>query len=152
MPAVKARKELCMSSEDNKAIIRHYLEEAWNKKNLAVVDEFIASDLIQHIRNVPPGREGIKQFFSMIYGSFPDAHLTIEDIVAESDKVAWRFTVHATHTGPFRGIAPTGKLVTLTGIAMTRMRHGQMAENWNETDDLGMLQQLGAIPAPGQAG
>jgi steroid delta-isomerase-like uncharacterized protein len=143
-------KERRMSIEENKAIIRHYLEEAWNKKNLAVVDEFIAPDLIQHIRNVPLGREGIKQFFSMIYGSFPDAHLTIEDVVAEGDMVAWRFTVRATHIGSFRGIPPTGKPVTLTGIAMTRMRDGQMAENWNETDDLGLLQQLGVIPAPGR--
>jgi predicted ester cyclase len=86
----------------------------------------------------------------MIYGSFPDAHLTIEDVVAEGDMVAWRFTVRATHIGSFRGIPPTGKPVTLTGIAMTRMRDGQMAENWNETDDLGLLQQLGVIPAPGR--
>jgi predicted ester cyclase len=116
-----------------------------------VVDEFIAPDVIQHVRNVPPGREGIKQFFRMIYGSFPDAHLSVEDIVADGDKVAWRFTVRATHTGPFRGIPPTGRPVTLTGIAITRMREGQMAENWNETDDLGMVQQLGVIPTPGQA-
>ena len=138
-----------MSPEENKAIVRRYLEAAWNKKNLAVIDEFIAPDLIQHVRNVLPGREGIIKFFKLIYSSFPDAHLTIEDILAEDDKVMWRFTVRATHTGPFRGIPPTGKPFTLTGMAVTRMRDGQMAENWNETDDLGMLQQLGVIPAPG---
>ena len=138
-----------MSAEENKAIIRHYLEEAWNKKNLAVVDEFIAPDLIQHIRNVPPGREGIKQFFHLIYSAFPDAHFSVEDMVAEGDKVTWRFTVRATHAGSFRGLPPTGKPITLTGIAITRMRDGQMAENWNQTDDLGMLQQLGVIPALG---
>jgi steroid delta-isomerase-like uncharacterized protein len=136
-----------MSPEQNKAIIRRYLEEAWNNKNTSVIDEVIAADLIQHIRSVPPGREGIEKFFSMIYAAFPDAHFSIEDMIAEDDKVAWRFTIRATHTGPFRGIPPTGKSITQAGIAITRMRNGQMAENWNETDDLGMLQQLGLIPA-----
>lgn len=135
-----------MSVEENKAIVRQYLEEAWNKKNLAVVDQVIAPNLIQHVRNVAPGREGIKAFFGLNYGSFPDAHLTIEDMVGEGDKVAWRFSVRATHSGPFRGLPPTGKPFTLTGMAITRMREGQMVENWNETDDLGMLQQLGVIP------
>jgi steroid delta-isomerase-like uncharacterized protein len=121
-----------MSLQENKAIVRQYLEAVWNKKNLAVIDEFIAPDLVQHVHNVSPGREGIIKFFNMIYSSFSDAHLTIEDILAEDDKVMWRFTVRATHTGPFRGILPTGKSFTLTGMAMTRMRDGQMVENWNE--------------------
>ena len=66
--------------------------------------------------------------------------------LAEGDRVAWRFTVRGTHQGPFRGIAPTGRSIVLTGTALTRMRDGQMVENWNETDDLGLLQQLGVIP------
>jgi steroid delta-isomerase-like uncharacterized protein len=138
-----------MSVEGNKAIVRRYLEEMWNHKNLAAVDRFIAPDLIQHARNVPPGREGIKAFFNLVYTSFPDARLTIEDMLGEGDRVAWRFMLCATHSGPFRGIPPTGKSFTLTGMAVTRMRDGQMAENWNETDDLGMLQQLGVIPRQG---
>ena len=84
----------------------------------------------------------------MMDQAFPDARMTIEDMIAEGDKVMWRFTIRATHTGPFRGIPPTGKPVTLTGMALTRMRDGQMAENWNETDDLGMM-QLGVVPAGG---
>jgi steroid delta-isomerase-like uncharacterized protein len=139
-----------MSIEENKAIVRQYLEEVWNRKNLDAVDRFIASDLVQHVRNVSPGREGIKKFFELIYASFPDARFTIEDMLAEGDKVMWRFTIQATHLGPFRGIPPTGKPITLTGMAVTRIRDGQMVENWNETDDLGLLQQLGVIPMPGQ--
>ncbi len=97
-----------MSTEQNKAIVRHYLEQVWNHKNMAVIDEAIAPDLDQHVRNVAPGRDGVKMFFKMIYGAFPDAHFTLEDIVAEGDTVAWRFTVRGTHTGPFRGLPPTG--------------------------------------------
>jgi len=95
------------------------------------------------------GREGLKGFFGLIYASFPGAHLTIEDMVGEGGKVAWRFTVSTTHSGSFRGLPPTGKSFTLTGMAITRMREGQMVENWNETDDLGMLQQFGVIPRRG---
>ena len=138
-----------MSPEENKTIVRQYLEAVWNQKDMSVIDKCIAPDLIQHVRNVPPGPEGIKRFFQMIYSSFPDAHLTVDDMLAEGDQVMWRFTVRATHLGPFRGIPPTGKSFTLTGMAMTRMREGQMVENWNETDDLGMLQQLGVLPSPG---
>jgi steroid delta-isomerase-like uncharacterized protein len=137
-----------MLPEENKAIILRYLDEVWNMRNRAVIDEVIAPDLIQHIRGVPPGPDGIHKFFAAIDAAFPDAHLTVEDIVAEGDKVAWRFTVRATHTGPFRGIPPTGKAFTQTGMAITRMREGRMVENWNQTDDLGMMQQLGLIPPP----
>src|SRR4051812_332416 len=110
---------------------------------MSVIDEVIAPDLIQHIRNVPPGPGGIRQFFSAVHAAFPDAYFTTEDMVAEGDKVAWRFTIRGTHSGPFRGIPPTGKPIVMTGMALTRMRDGQMVENWNETEDLGMLQQLG---------
>ena len=135
-----------MSAEENKAIVRRYLEEAWNQRNLAMIDELVAPDVIQHVRNVPPGRQGIHQFFGMLFNAFPDVHFTVEDLIAEDDRVVWRFTVRGTHQGPFRGIAPTGKRVVLTGIAISRMRDGRLAANWNETDDLGMLQQLGALP------
>ncbi|MFL5733304.1 MAG: ester cyclase [Chloroflexia bacterium] len=139
-----------MSPEENKPIILRYLDEAWNKKNRAVIDEVISPDLVQNVRNVPPGQEGVKRFFDMIDAAFPDAHLTVADIIAEGDRVASRFTVTGTHSGPFSRIPPTGKPITLTGMAITRMRDGRMVESWNETDDLGMMQQLGIIPAPGQ--
>src|SRR5437899_2949128 len=98
-----------MSPEENKAIILRYLDETWNKHNLAVIDEVIAEDVMQHVKGVPPGRAGIHGFFAMIHGAFPDAQFTVDDIIAEGDKVVWRFTVQGTHTGPFRGMPPTGK-------------------------------------------
>lgn len=118
-----------MSAEENKRIILQYLDEMWNKKNLAFVDRVIGPDLIQHVRSVAPGREGIKRFFQMIYDSFPDARLNVEDLIAEGDMVAWRFTVLGTHLAPFRGIPASGKAITITGIAITRMKEGQMVEN-----------------------
>ena len=76
-----------MLPEENKAIVRRYLDEAWNNKNYAVIDEVVAPDLVQHIRNVPPGREGVRRFFAMMDQAFPDARMTVEDMIAEGDKV-----------------------------------------------------------------
>lgn len=120
-----------MSADEEKRIILRYLDETWNKKNSAFADRVIGPDLIQHVRSVAPGREGIIKFFQMIYDSFPDARLNMDDLFAEGDMVAWRFTVLETHLAPFRGILASGKAITITGIAITRMKEGQMVENWN---------------------
>jgi steroid delta-isomerase-like uncharacterized protein len=141
-----------MSTEANKAIVRRYLEAVWNERNLALVDEVVAPTLVQHISGVSPGRAGVKHFFTMIGAAFPDARMTIEDVIAEGDRVVWRFTIHATHTGPFQGIPATGKAVTITGMNIARMVGGQIVENWGQQDNLGLLQQLGVVPAPGQGG
>ena len=141
-----------MSTEANKAIVRRYLEAVWNERNLALIDEVVAPELIQHIPGVIPGRAGVKQFFSMIGAAFADARMTIEDMIAEGDRVAWRFTIHAIHTGSFQGIPATGKAVTITGMNIARMVDGQIVENWGQQDNLGLLQQLGVIPAPKQGG
>jgi len=141
-----------MPAEANKAIVRRYLEAVWNERDLSLVEEVVAPTMVQHIAGVTPGRAGVKQFFGMIGAAFPDARMTIEDVIAEGDRVAWRFTIHATHTGPFRGIPATGKAVTITGMNIARMAEGQIVENWGEQDNLGLLQQLGVIPAPGQGG
>ncbi len=139
-----------MTAEENKAIARYYLDEVWNKGNLAVIDELIPVDFVQHIGMVQQGREGVKRFFQMIHGAFPDARFTVEDMVGEGDRVVWRFTITATHQGPFQGLPPTGKQITMTGMNIVRMVDGKFAENWGEQDNLGLLQQLGAIPSPGQ--
>ncbi|SRR6266540_7061297 len=141
-----------MSIEQNKALVRRYIEDVWDKRNMAAIDELIAADYIQHTRGVPPGREGVKQFFGMVRAAFPDVTQTAEDMIAEGDKVVWRWTIRGTHTVPFQQLPPTGKQVTITGVNIVRIAGGQLVENWGEVDMLGLLQQLGAIPMPGQAG
>lgn len=141
-----------MTTQENGAITRRWFEEL-NKGNLAVADEIYAANYILHDPNnpldLPPGPEGVKQFLSPFITAFPDTQGTIEDLVTEGDKVAVRFTIRGTHQGEFQGIAPTGKQVTMTGISIIRFTGGQMVEEWQNADILGMLQQVGAIPLPG---
>jgi steroid delta-isomerase-like uncharacterized protein len=92
-----------------------------------------------------------KQLVTMYLAAFPDLHLTIEDQIAEGDKVVIRWTAHGTHKGNFMGIPPTGKEAVVTGITIDRFANGKTVEAWNNSDDLGLLQQLGVVPAPGQA-
>ena len=141
-----------MSTEDNKALVRHFFEEVLNQGKLALIDELCAPDFVYHNASTTiRGREPYKQFLSMYLTAGPDLHFTIEDEVAEGDKVVTRYTTRGTHVGPFMGIPPTGKHVTVTGIAITRIAHGKVVEEWANADELGLLQQLGVVSAPGQA-
>ncbi len=143
-----------MSLEENKAIELRFHEEVVNKGNLAIIDELVAANFVQH--DAPPGlsadREGMKQFFAMAHSAFPDFHSTLEDMFAEGDKVVQRFTARGTHKGEWMGIAPTGKQITISGIAIHRITDGKIVEGWTSMDMLGALQQLGVVPPPGQAG
>jgi len=96
------------------------------------------------------GPEEFKQFLSLYLTAFPDARFTVEDDLAEGDLVVSRSTLCGTHQGEFMGIPPTGKPVTVTGIAIDRIVGGKFVEGWLNFDALGMLHQLGVIPAPGQ--
>ncbi len=140
-----------MSTEDNKATVRRFYEEVFNKKNIAGVDAFVGPNAIDH--GLPPGLstgvEGTKQFIGMYLAAFPDLHVTVEDLIAEGDTVTSRWTTRGTHQGELMGIPPTGKQVTVTGIEIYRFAGGKSVEHWLEFDALGMLQQLGVIPAPG---
>ncbi len=140
-----------MSTEENKATIRRYIEEAWNKGNVAIIDELMAPSYARYMAgSAPPlDREGQKQRIKGFLNAFPDLRLTIEDLVAEGDKVVFRMTGRGTHHSAFMGIAPTGKPMTITIIDIARFANGQVVEHWGNRDDLGMLQQLGAIPMPG---
>ncbi len=138
-----------MSTAENKAIDRRFTEEVWNRGNLAVVDELMRADYNGHDPTIPTGSAGFKQFVLMYRSAFPDVHLTIEDQMAEGDKVVSRWTAHGTHRGELMGIAPTGKQITVTGINIERIANGKLVEGWSNYDTLGMLQQLGVIPAPG---
>ncbi len=143
-----------MSLEENKAIELRFFEEVVNKGDLAAIDELFADNFVQ--RDATPGtaddREGTKQFFAVAHSAFPDFHSTLEDMFAEGDKVVQRFTARGTHKGEWMGIAPTGKQMTVSGIAIHRITGGKIVEGWTSMDMLGALQQLGVVPPPGQAG
>ena len=144
-----------MSTEQNKAISRRIIEEIWNKGDLAVVEELIAANYVFHdfVGQEIKGPEGFKQYVTMIRTVYPDFHITIEDMLAEGDKVAFRFTWRGTHKG--KGglvIAPTGKQVTVTGMAIAHIVGDKEEEVWESGDSLGMLQQMGVVPPMGQGG
>ncbi len=137
-----------MSLEENKAIELRFFEEVVNKGNLAVIDELVAANFVDRcaLPGVAPDREGYKQFFAAAHSAFPDFHSTLEDMIAEGDKVVQRFTVRGTHKGEWMGIAPTGKQIEVGGIAIHRLAGGKIVEDWASMDMLGMMQQLGVVP------
>ncbi|MFQ5859457.1 MAG: ester cyclase [Anaerolineae bacterium] len=143
-----------MTVEENKTLFRRYIGEVYNKGNVAVIDELLAPNFVHH--NLPPGvrpdREGLKQFVTVLLAGFPDFRITVEDMVAEGDKVVVRATWRGTHKGEFIGIPPTGRQVTVTEIGIHRIEGGKVSESRVEVDQLGMMQQLGVVPPPGQGG
>jgi steroid delta-isomerase-like uncharacterized protein len=140
-----------MSTEESKALVRREYELGVNEKDFDVRDGALASNYIGHFPGLPPiqGIEAFKQFTSGFFTAFPDLQTTIEDLIAEGDKVAVRQTWRGTHTGDFLGIPPTGKHVVFTSTEFYRVAGGKLAEEWVELDMLGLLQQLGAIPPMG---
>jgi steroid delta-isomerase-like uncharacterized protein len=139
-------------AEQNKQLIRRYfaaIDDACQAGNADVLDEFMAPDFLEHapFPGVPPTREGWKQAFLQFVQGAPGRHV-IEDLIAENDKVVGRVTAHGQHTGDLFGIPATGRQMQVTGIAIWRIRDGQLAEHWHVTDQLGLMQQLGVIPDP----
>ena len=137
-----------MSSE-NKATLRRFFEEIFNQQNLAVADEIVAADYINH-NAAPgelPGREGLKQFVAYLHSANEGIRFVVEDQIAEGEKVVTRWTATATHTGEFAGIPATGKRFSLKAINIHRVVDGQIQEGWLEWDALGWMQQLGVLPA-----
>jgi steroid delta-isomerase-like uncharacterized protein len=138
-------------SEENKAIVRRFIEEVWNNGNLDVIDELVSDDHIDHDpgrEGTPGGREGMRAFVQMYRTAYPDTHIEFGELIAEGDLVAGPWTATGTHQGDLMGIAPTGKSIRVTGMGMDRVRDGKIVESWGNYDTLGMLQQLGAIPTP----
>lgn len=142
-----------MSAEENKAKVRRVFEEAWNKGNLAVVDETSDPKGVGHVVGSPDlrGTEAVKQFITVYRTAFPDLHITIEDQVAEGDKVVTRWSSTGTHKGDLMGIAPTGKKTHVTGISIDRFAGGKSVEDWTNWDQMSLLQQLGVVPAAAPA-
>ena len=145
-----------MSTEANKAIARRFLEEAFGQGNLAVVDEIIAPNQANGgpgaLPGMPSGPEGAKMLITNYRNAFPDLRFTIDEQVAEGNTVVTRWTAHGTNTGELAGMPATGKPATVVGVGVDRIENGKIVESWGIFDQFGMLQQLGVIPAPDQAG
>ena len=140
-------------SEHNKTLMRRAMEEIWNQGNVDLLEEVVSSDFIIHAPQAEiHGRAGARQYLAMLREAFPDIHFTIEDQFAAGDRVLTRWTARGTHTGAFQGIPPTNKQVRLAGTDIDRIANGKVVECWTSTDDLGLLQQLGVMPAPAHAG
>lgn len=138
----------------NKEIVRRLVNGVWADRNLAIIDELIAPDYVGHDPTQPEptrGPEGYRQFVGMYQAAFEDGMVTIDDVIAEGDLVVTRWTGRGTHTGELMGIAPTGKEVTVSGITISRLANGKIAEEWELMDALGMMVQLGAVPQPATA-
>lgn len=138
-----------MSVEENKATMRRFLE-GLNQKNLAVVDEIYDANYIAHVvgRQEVRGSERVKELLTTLFSDYPDLHWTIESMVAKGDKVLLRYTTQGTHNREITGIPPTGKEITASGVSIYRIAGGKVVEGWDITNQLGMLQELGAIPTP----
>jgi steroid delta-isomerase-like uncharacterized protein len=141
-----------MSVEENKALVRRFVEEFWNEGNMATADELMAVDAEIHM---PTGEvvnlDGLKSFASTFRGSFPDWHSTFEELIAEGDRVAERWTGRGSHQGELQGIPPTGKRVEVPGSVFYRIVGGKIVEFRGQLDMMGLMQQLGVIPSPQQA-
>ena len=140
-----------MSAEENKALVRRFVNEVQSRGNIDTIDELCSPEFVNHSAppGVPSNCEGVKQVTAMFRQAFPDSYSTIEVMIAEGDKVATRKTFHGTHQGKFMGIPPTGRQVSIALIDIVRVADGKVMEHWSTGDSLGMMQQLDVIPQPG---
>lgn len=140
-----------MSAEDNKSLVHRYVEQILNLGNMAVADELLAPNYKRYISPTaaPLTAEVQKQRLAGIRAAFPDWKLTIEDMIEQGDRVAFRATVRGTHQGAFQSIAPTGKQVTVSALDIVRIENGKFVEHWGGPDVLNLLLQLGAVVSPG---
>lgn len=140
-------------SEGSKAIFRRYFDEVTNKGNLDLVDEIFAAEYAHHDPANPDEAIGgvgdVKFHLAALRSAFPDIKFQVDDMIEEGDDILVRWTARCTHTGDYFGIPPTGKSAIITGMNTWRMAGGRAVEGWVSRDDLGLLQQLGVVPAPG---
>jgi steroid delta-isomerase-like uncharacterized protein len=139
-----------MSRQDNKTVVRRYYEEVFNQRKTGLIDQLAIEDYVEHdpFPGHGNGRADLRARVQAILGAFAPLQFRLEDLVAEQDRVVARWSQTGSHTGPFMGIAATGRQFTITGIDVHRLRDGRMAEHWHVVDLYGLLCQLGAIPAP----
>ena len=141
-----------MSAEENKALVRRFVEEFWNEANTAAADELMVSDVAIHM---PTGEvanpDGLKRFADTWRDSFPDWHSTVEELIAEREKMAERWTGRGTHRGELQGISPTGKHVEVPGSVFYRIAEGKIVEFRGQLDMMSLMQQIGAVSTPEQS-
>ena len=135
-------------AQQNKTIVRRFIEEFQNGGNESAAEELLAADFVDHtpFPGVSPDREGVKRLFAALRQAFPDLRAKIHDQLAEKERVATRMTFRGTHRGEFLGIAPTGRSVSFDVIDVVRIADGRIAEHWNVIDLMGLLQQIGPQP------
>jgi predicted ester cyclase len=143
-----------MPANDGAAMVRRYFEDVLGGGRLDLLNELVAPVYVDHTAQPgrSPGIAGIREVTHMFRTAFPDLTVTVEDCLADADRVATRFTLRGTHTGPFADMAPTGRRVTIGGMAITRLAGGLIAEQWDQADMLGLLRQLGVFPRPRHRG
>lgn len=139
-----------MSLEKNKELAQRFSDQVFNQGNLQAVDDLLAPNYINHtaLPNLPPGSAGTKIFVSMFRAVFPDLSITIDDMIAEGDKVVVRHTTRGTHTGTFLGIPPTGCSIQSFGVDIVRIVDDKLVEDWGIIDQPALMQQLGFAPSP----
>lgn len=137
-------------TEENREIVRRDVTEVWNEGNLDLVDEYVAQEFRLHDPVVPGelrGPDGYRELVTMYRTAFPDAHLTVEEMVAEGDSVTVRWTGRGTHEGELAGIEPTNREIEIAGMTLAHVEDGTIVESWQSYDALDMFRQLGALPA-----
>ncbi len=141
-----------MPEAENKTIAQRFNEDVWGKGDEAALEELLDPDFVDHdaLPGQSPDREGHRQILAAFRSAFPDLNVITEDTVAEGDRVVSRWTARGTHQGDLMGISPTGKEVEIKGIDVLRVAEGRIVERWAQFNDLELMQQLGAIPEPGQ--
>ena len=136
-------------SEENKALVRRYFEEVWDKGNLDVAEELLTTTFVRYgptgTEGVVRGLEAFKHLVSMYRSAFPDLRIPIEDLIGEGDRVVIRWTARGTHQGELMGNAPTGNQLSVTGILIGRVSGGKIEEEWVDYDTLNLMEQIGAV-------
>ena len=138
-----------MGTDENKVIVRRFIDEVFVKGNVDAVDKLVTHDFVPHSwPSVAPGTDSLKQAVKRVFAGLAGVSMKIEDMIAQDDKVAVRLTAHATHKGDFMGLPATGKSYTISETHIFHIRDGKVAEHWRDADMLGLMQQLGALPEP----
>jgi len=141
-----------MPEEANKAVVLGYMDKIWNERRLDLFDKYIAEEVVLHSPLGDLDREAMKNTAAMLQKSMPDVTVSIEDVIAEGDRVVLRQVISATHQGEFLGIPASGNQVTVMAFYIFRVDGSKVVEIWGMSDNLGMMQQMGAIPMPAEAG